>query len=105
GQNPFDWNADRGLSSFNPKNKFVTPLNYNLPFGRGQAIGGQAIGGQWNRAEDAVLGGWQVNGILTLQSGLPFSVYATSSANCGCSSGGLRAQVIGNPFPAGFQQS
>jgi hypothetical protein len=99
-QNPFDWNADRGLSSFNLKNKFVTALNYNLPFGHAQAIGGQ-----WNRAEDAVLGGWQVNGILTLQSGLPFSVYATSSADCGCSYGGLRAQLIGNPFPAGFQQS
>jgi hypothetical protein len=99
-QDPFDWNADRGLSSFNVKNKFVSAFNYNLPFGRGQVIGGQ-----WNRAEDAILGGWQVNGILTLQSGLPFSVYATSSADCGCSSGGLRAQLIGNPFPAGFQQS
>jgi outer membrane receptor protein involved in Fe transport len=99
-QDPFDWNADRALSAFNVKNKFVTAFNYNLPFGRGQAIGGQ-----WNRAADAMLGGWQMNGILTVQSGLPFSVYATSSADCGCSSGGLRAELIGNPFPAGFHQS
>jgi hypothetical protein len=54
---------------------------------------------------DGLVAGWQVNGILTAQSGLPFSVYATSSAQCGCSSGGLRAELIGNPFPAGFHQS
>ena len=50
-KDPFDWNADRALSAFNVKNKFVTAFNYNLPFGRGQAIGGQ-----WNRATDAMLG-------------------------------------------------
>ena len=44
-QDPFDWNADRALSSFNVGNKFVTAFNYNLPFGRGQAIGAE-----WNRA-------------------------------------------------------
>jgi hypothetical protein len=99
-QDPFDWNADRALSSFDVRNKFVTAFNYNLPFGRSQAIGGQ-----WNRAVDGVLGGWQINGILTAQSGLPFSVYATSIADCGCSTGGLRAELIGNPFPAGFHQS
>jgi Carboxypeptidase regulatory-like domain/TonB-dependent Receptor Plug Domain/TonB dependent receptor len=99
-QNPFDWNADRALSSFDVRNKFVMAFNYNLPFGRGQAMGRQ-----WNRAVDILLGGWQVNGILTAQSGLPFSVFATSSAQCGCSSGGLRAELIGNPFPSGFHQS
>jgi len=99
-QDPFDWNADRALSSFDVRNKFVAAFNYNLPFGRGQAIGGQ-----WKRAVDGFLGEWQVNGILTAQSGLPFSVYATSSAICGCSTGGLRAELIGNPFPAGFHQS
>ena len=99
-QNPFDWSADRALSAFNVKNKFVAAFNYNLPFGRSQAIGAQ-----WNRAMDGILGGWQVNGILTVQSGLPFSVYATSNADCGCSSGGLRADVVGNPFPAGFHQT
>jgi hypothetical protein len=99
-QDPFNWNADRALSSFNVRSKFVTAFNYNLPFGRSQAIGGQ-----WNRAVDALLGGWQANGILTLQSGLPFSVLATSNADCGCSSGSLRAELIGNPFPAGFHQN
>lgn len=99
-QDPFNWNADRALSSFDVRNKFVSAFNYNLPFGRNQAIGSE-----WNPALDALLGGWQVNGILTLQSGLPFSVFATSSALCGCSGGEMRADLIGNPFPAGFHQS
>lgn len=99
-QDPFDWNADRALSSFDVRNKFVSAFNYNLPFGRNQTIGSE-----WNRIADGFLGGWQINGIFTVQSGLPFSVFATSSALCGCSAGELRADLIGNPFPAGFHQS
>jgi hypothetical protein len=99
-QDPFDWNADRALSSFDIRNKFVTAFNYHLPFGRNQAIGGH-----WDPLVNGFLGGWQINGILTLQSGLPFSVFATSGAQCGCSVGDLRAELIGNPFPAGFHQS
>jgi hypothetical protein len=40
-----------------------------------------------------ILGGWQTNGILTIQSGLPFSpVLQTSTTNTGTSS---RANVVG----------
>src|SRR5258706_7983848 len=41
---------------------------YALPFGRGRSIGSS-----WNRAIDAVLGGWQMNGILTFQTGQPLA--------------------------------
>ncbi len=99
-QNPFDWNGDRGLSSFDRRHRFVSAFNYNLPFGRGLTFGGN-----WNRVADGVLGGWQVNGILTLQSGLPFNVFATSNASCGCTAGELRPDLIGNPLPSGFHQS
>lgn len=99
-QDPFNWNADRALSSFDVRNKFVSAFNYSLPFGRTGSVGSE-----WNRTLDGLLGGWQINGILTLQSGLPFSVLATSSAQCGCSAGELRADLIGNPYPFGFHQS
>jgi Carboxypeptidase regulatory-like domain len=47
---------------------------YSLPFGRDQKWGRDA-----NAVVDAVIGGWQVAGILTVQSGRPFTVYAGSN--------------------------
>ena len=63
--NPFDWNADRGLANFNVRQRFLTSFIYQLPIFRGS-----------KGLEHAVLGGWSVNGILTLQTGIPFSVTA-----------------------------
>jgi hypothetical protein len=48
--------------------RFVFGFNYDLPFGRGRAIGGS-----WNRWIDAGLGGWSLNGIYTIQSGAPIN--------------------------------
>jgi len=42
---------------------------YELPFGRGRLIGGNASG--WL---DTIIGGWQVSGIYNYRSGLPFSI-------------------------------
>ena len=91
-QNPLDIAADRAVSSFNQLHRFVGSFGYELPIGRGHAFGKA-----WNRVADGFLGGWQINGILTLQSGQPFSVFASSSATCGCTAGDLRANLIGNP--------
>jgi len=41
---------------------------YELPIGRGKAVGKS-----WNRAVDIVLGNWQINGIMTIQSGNPLA--------------------------------
>jgi hypothetical protein len=70
----------------------VGSFGYELPIGRGHAFGAD-----WNRVADGFFGGWQINGILTLQSGQPFSVFASSSATCGCTAGDLRANLIGDP--------
>ncbi len=53
---------------------FTTGFTYDIPFGRGRQFGGNI-----NRAADFVLGGWQVNGILTLHSGQPYTVSASGS--------------------------
>jgi len=63
--NPFDWNSDRGLASFNVRHRFLTSFIWQLPIFRGS-----------KGLKRAVLGGWAVNGILTLQTGVPFSVTA-----------------------------
>jgi Carboxypeptidase regulatory-like domain/TonB-dependent Receptor Plug Domain len=55
----------------------VTSLVYELPFGHGQKF----MGGS-NGFVNSVIGGWQISGILSLQSGTPFNlVYTANSAN------------------------
>jgi len=60
--NPLDPKADYGRASFDIRHVAVLNATYELPFGRGKK--------DWlNR----VVGDWQVSGIQTLQSGLPFT--------------------------------
>ena len=69
---------DRGTSGFDIKHRFSESLNYALPIGKGRRIG-------FNKAfANNLLGGWQMNGILVIQSGLPFTpALATSVSNSG----------------------
>jgi hypothetical protein len=55
--------------------------SYNLPFGRGRIWMANA-----NRAVEAVLGGWVVNGIYTHESGQPFTVTCpvATTSDFGC---------------------
>ncbi|HET7209979.1 MAG TPA: carboxypeptidase-like regulatory domain-containing protein [Terriglobales bacterium] len=70
--------ASRGLSDFDRRHRFVTSALYQLPF----------FGNSHNLAGKA-LGGWEVTGVLTLQSGTPItpidsaggSAFALSSPN------------------------
>lgn len=78
-QNPRDIRANYGLSDFNFSQRFTFSDVYQLPFGHGRAFLSNAGG-----VTDAILGGWEQTGILTLQSGVPFSVtMGTSVANTG----------------------
>jgi len=56
--------ASRGLSDFDKRQRFVTSAVYQLPF----------FAGSNGLTKDA-LGGWEASGVLTLQSGSPFTVY------------------------------
>ena len=47
---------------------FVTNMVWDLPFGKGKTFAGNA-----SRAEDLVIGGWQITGTLNWSSGLPFT--------------------------------
>lgn len=78
-QNPRDIRANYGLSDFNFSQRFTFSDVYQLPFGHGRAFLSNAHG-----IVDEVLGGWEQTAILTLQSGVPFSLtMGTSIANTG----------------------
>ncbi len=64
-QDSFNRRADRGRSTFDRPHRFTATYVYELPVMREQQ---GAIG--------KILGGWQINGFLTFQSGAPFTPLA-----------------------------
>ena len=62
-------NLDYGPSDFNVDHRFVSSYVWQLPFGRGKRFGGNV-----GRAADIAVGGWQLSGITTFQTGFPFTV-------------------------------
>ena len=67
---------DYGPSDFDVDHRFVASYVYQLPIGRGKKVLG-GIG----RAADLLLGGWELTGITTFQTGFPYSVYANDVGN------------------------
>jgi len=61
-----NFHLERGLSTFDSRNRFVTSYTYDLPYGRGRQFG--SASSTWI---NAILGGWQTNGIVSVQSGNP----------------------------------
>jgi hypothetical protein len=64
-------NLDYGFSDFDVDKRFVASYVYQLPLGRGKKFAGSI-----NRAADIAIGGWEVTGITTFQTGFPFSITA-----------------------------
>lgn len=65
----------RGVSSVDYRHRLVFSGVYELPVGRGRRFGAGLT-----RAADLVIGGWQANGIWTLQSGDPLGISASGTA-------------------------
>jgi hypothetical protein len=63
---PYDLFLNRGPASFSLHHQFSANFSYQLPFGRGQRFGGGA-----GRRRNQLIGGWQWNGIITVQGGFP----------------------------------
>jgi len=66
--NPFDLHADDGLATYDVSHLAAINAIYELPFGHGRAFAGNLDG--WR---NALVGGWSVTSIGTLQSGFPFT--------------------------------
>jgi hypothetical protein len=94
--------CERGLSSFDTRNRLVVSPLYELPFGRGKALNIN------NGFVNAIAGGWQVGGILTLQSGIPETLGIGGLDNSITQSGYDRpnatgaASSVSNASPAGW---
>src|SRR5262249_55367345 len=94
--NAYNYSLERSFSPFDVTHRFVANGVYNLPIGKGGMILNN------DSVASKVLGGWQINGVLTLQGGLPFSVAAPDNSATGGSHAN-RASCIGNAFSGATQ--
>jgi carboxypeptidase family protein/TonB-dependent receptor-like protein len=74
-QDSYNIGADRSLASIDVAHRLVFSYLYELPFGKGRKIGAKVP-----RFINALIGGWQFNGITTFMSGTPLSISANNSA-------------------------
>src|SRR3954447_12971406 len=73
----WDLNADQGYARYDQRHRVSASFGYELPFGPGKpwlSNGGAAA---------YALGGWQVQAIVRLASGFPFTVSSTNVCQCG----------------------
>ena len=75
-QDTFNRRAEKALSPYNIPRNLVVSFTYLLPFGPGTQFLNKGIVSQ-------ILGGWNVSGIMTYQSGTPISVSAPNTLPLG----------------------
>jgi hypothetical protein len=66
---PFDRKIDQGRATFDMRHVYSANFTYELPFGSGRAVGAGATG-----VAGALISGWQVSGLVSLNSGSPINV-------------------------------
>jgi hypothetical protein len=96
-ENPYDFKRDRSVTGYDLPQVFTAGWVWAVPVG----TGGFSTG---NRASDYLLGNWQIDGILTLESGRPYTVEdAGDIANTGnfnfVGYGYERPNQVGDPKP------
>jgi hypothetical protein len=64
---------EKSVSAFDAPNQFRFSGVWNIPFGHGRAFGAGV-----NRVVNLILGGWNLNGIVTVQSGFPIAITRTA---------------------------
>ena len=86
GRNPtnsYDLRGDYGNSDFDVRHTFTSYITYNLPTP--------------SRGPKRLVGGWQMNSLLSFHTGQPFTVYSGKNVS-GTFEGVDRVNVVGDPF-------
>jgi hypothetical protein len=99
-RNWYNLAAERAVSSYDQPHRLVLNGTYVLPFGRGHRLAGNA-----DKAVNALIGNWQVNGILTLAVGLPLYNWSQSTSTGYSFGGAQRPDYNGAPVSLGSAQS
>ncbi len=95
--NPSDTDYEKRISANDSPNRIVVSWIWELPFGKDRRFGSG-----WDGVTQALLGGWQLQGIWQAQSGRPLelgNVYFNGDAS------GLRTSIRGGTVDAAFDTS
>jgi len=90
-QNSYNYGAEMSNSNLDIRSRFVGSFIWDLPFGQGKRfLSSQNAASRW-------FGGWQLNGIVTLQTGSPYSVTAPNDGLLGFTHA-VYGDCVGDPF-------
>jgi hypothetical protein len=95
-QNPKDRRAEYGPAEFDVAHRFVLSGVWQLPFGKGRAIGDS-----WSRGAGLVLGGWEFSPIFTAQTGLPLTINQSQAVNIGGERRSRPNRIADGTLPSG----
>jgi hypothetical protein len=95
-QNSYCRKCEWALSAFDTRHRFVTSTLYDLPIGKGRQLDVR------NPVANAFVGGWQVGGIWTVQSGFPITPTVGGNDRSGNGAGFDRPNTTGvSPYISG----
>jgi hypothetical protein len=77
-QDPYDLRKEWSVDGADTPHRFVFGYSYELPVGRGRALGNNM-----NKVLDKIVGGWQLNGVVNLQTGNPLNLYSYNTVTGG----------------------
>lgn len=83
---PYNWGLDYGNSNWDIRHRFEASFVYDIPFFHVS-----------NSVLNSVFGHWQMNGIWTIQTGIPFDVSVSKDTANTSSNGVYRPNLIGTP--------
>ena len=96
-QNPYNTEAEYGLSNINTPWNWVTSVSYELPFGKGKTF----LSGS-SRLVDTVIGGWSFHTVSSLRTGFPLQISQSTNNNSIFGYGSQRPSATGvSPVTSG----
>jgi hypothetical protein len=92
-QDWFNRHLEKSISTFDVPQRFVTSFDYQLPIGRGKALGRNM-----NKVVNGFVGGWEIGGVVTLMKAMPLVPTLASSTLWDATQ---RPNLIANPSMPG----
>jgi hypothetical protein len=89
-QDFYNRRADKSLSNFDVRHRFVGNVSWELPFGQSRKFLQEGV-------LSKLVGGFTLNAIVQAQGGLPLSISATNASLQGLAFVGLRPNLVGDP--------